>query len=115
MCYTLYPSHGDSNYFLGLCRFFFLAKLYYAYAIFAGYLLQFYVPMDFLETPLYSRLRLHTLEYKYPRQRHRIFPFFQILFRVVVVIITGMYDIVHACMYVCIYICWKATDMYEEC
>ena len=70
-------------------RFFYLAKLYYAYAIFAGYLIQFYVPMDFLETPLYSGLRLHTLEYRYPRLGRRAFFAFQTVFRVLVVAITG--------------------------
>jgi proton-coupled amino acid transporter len=69
--------------------FFYLAKLYYAYAIFASYLVQFYVPMNFLEVPLFSRLRLQTLEYKFPRHGHRVFPLFQTVFRLVVVIITA--------------------------
>ena len=69
--------------------FFSLAKLYYAYAIFAGYLVQFYVPMDFLEVPLYSRLRLHRLEYRYPHRRRWIFFSFQTIFRLLVVLITG--------------------------
>ncbi|CAI8033134.1 Proton-coupled amino acid transporter 1 [Geodia barretti] len=69
--------------------FFSLAKLYYAYAIFAGYLLQFYVPMDFLEVPLYSRLRLHHLEYRFPHRRNWVFSTFQILFRLTVVLITA--------------------------
>jgi proton-coupled amino acid transporter len=69
--------------------FFSLAKLYYAYAIFAGYLVQFYVPMDFLEVPLYSRLRLHHLEYRFPHRRHWVFAIFQLLFRLIVVLITA--------------------------
>jgi hypothetical protein len=80
--------------------FFSLAKLYYAYAIFAGYLVQFYVPMDFLEVPLYSRLRLHHLEYRFPHRRHWVFAIFQLLFRLIVVLITGIY---------CIY-CVKLTN-----
>ena len=70
--------------------FFSLAKLYYAYAIFAGYLVQFYVPMDFLEVPLYLRLRLHHLEYRFPHRRNWVFSTFQILFRLTVVLITGI-------------------------
>lgn len=33
-----------------------IAKLYFSYDIFVTYLVQFYVPMDFLEPPLLSRL-----------------------------------------------------------
>jgi proton-coupled amino acid transporter len=69
--------------------FFSLAKLYYAYAIFAGYLVQFYVPMDFLEGPLYTRLRLRALEYRFPRHSHRVFPSFQLGFRLLVVLVTA--------------------------
>lgn len=70
--------------------FFSLAKLYYAYAVFAGYLVQFYVPMDFLEVPIYSKLKIcNKLEYKYPHRRQWFFFSFQIVFRTIIVLITA--------------------------
>ena len=57
-----------------LYRFFLIAKLYYAYAIFVTFLLQFYVPMDFLEPPLnraINRMKERfcvQLEYRFPEK-----------------------------------------------
>ena len=45
--------------------------------------------MDFLEVPLYSKLRLHSLEYRFPHRRHLVFSTFQLLFRSLLVLITG--------------------------
>lgn len=59
-------------------------KLYYSYAIFATYMVQFYVPMDFLEPPLYNHLL-----FRFPRHHAKLQFLIQIVFRTVMVAVTG--------------------------
>jgi len=59
-------------------------KLYYSYAIFATYMVQFYVPMDFLEPPLYNHLL-----FRFPRHHAKLQLLIQIVFRTVMVAVTG--------------------------
>ena len=73
-------THTSSN------RLFLIVKLYYAYAIFATYLVQFYVPMDFLEPPIIERLHLARL---FPRHHAKIQYLVPIIFRTFLVIVTG--------------------------
>ena len=72
-----------------LYRLFNIVKLYYAYAIFASFMLQFYVPMDFLEPPLYKKLQLDKLMYRYPNHHSKIKLSVQLSFRTALVILTG--------------------------
>ena len=67
-------------------RVYHIAKLYFSYDIFVTYLVQFYVPMDFLEPPLLSRLGA-----KHENLKRNVF-------RTVIVIITGEHFI-----YICIW------------
>ena len=76
-------THTPSN------RLFLIVKLYYAYAIFASYTIQFYVPMDFLEPPLYDKLRLDYFVYRFPRFHSKIILLIRLAFRTTVVVITG--------------------------
>ena len=69
--------------------FFNIAKLFYSYAILSSFLLQFYVPMDFLEPPLYDKMRLDQLMYYFPRHHNKVRFFVQILFRTLLVLFTG--------------------------
>ena len=69
--------------------FFSLTKLYYSYSVFAGILLQFYVPMDFLESPVYRKLRLNLLEQRWPQLEKHLFLIFQLLFRTLAMLVTG--------------------------
>ena len=71
-------THTPSN------RLFLIVKLYYAYAIFATYMVQFYVPMDFLEPPL-----IETVHCLFPHHHARIECPVKIIFRTFVVAITG--------------------------
>jgi len=69
---------------------FLIVKLYYAFVIFATYFVQFYVPMDFLEPPLYdylkSTLNLCSL---FDHHRGKILYVSRIVFRTTMVIITA--------------------------
>ena len=71
-------THTPSN------RLFLIVKLYYAYAIFATYMVQFYVPMDFLEPPL-----IKTVHCLFPHRHARIQYPVRIIFRTFMVAITG--------------------------
>ena len=62
-------------------RVYHITKLYFSYAIFVTYLVQFYVPMDFLEPPLTVLMgRACGKKYEY----HKL-----TAFRTIIVIITG--------------------------
>ena len=78
-------------------RFFLIAKLYYAYAIFVTFLLQFYVPMDFLEPPLnraINRMKkwlcVQKLEYRSPDHYKILNTALLLVFRTVIVLVIGM-------------------------
>ena len=58
-----------------------IAKIFFAYATLASFLLQFYVPMDFLEPPILERLN--------PKSRNDVKFLVQILFRSTVVLFIG--------------------------
>ena len=70
-------------------RIFVIVKLCFIYTIFASYLLQFYVLMDFLEPPLLDLIRAYPLEYYYPRRHELIKTVIRMAFRTILVLITG--------------------------
>ena len=75
------------------CRVFLIVRLLYAYIIFASFLLQFYVPMDFLEPPflrLLSRLPFNWWKLCYLRHQDKLDTLFQTIFRTVIVLIIGV-------------------------
>ena len=67
-----------------------MVKLYYAYVVFASYMIQLYVPIVILESPVYRKLRLYRLEERSPRIGKHLFLIFQLIFRTLVVLMTGM-------------------------
>ena len=75
-------------------RAFLVAKLYFAYAIFASFMLQFYVPMDFLEPPLnriINRLKeRHYLVYRFPAHHNWLNTVLLLVFRTLVILVIGM-------------------------
>ena len=64
---------------------FLMTKMLFAYSVFATYLLQFYVPLDFLEPPLYKRINLNN-------RPHIVQTLIQLGFRTFIVLITGKLD-----------------------
>ena len=64
-------------------RIYHIAKLYLCYAIFVTYALVFYVPLDFMEPPLFRRLKID--KNKQPKRAFLL----QTVFRSVLVLITG--------------------------
>lgn len=68
---------------------FLLTKLLFAYSIFMSYLLQFYVPMDFLEPIVFKVLRLEKLFARFPRNRQVLVTIAQIGLRTILVLLTG--------------------------
>ena len=70
-------------------RVFIIVKLYFTYAIFASFALQFYVPMDFLEPPFFSRLKLDKLTYYFPRFHNQVKLAIQLAFRTFLVVLIG--------------------------
>ena len=66
-----------------LCSFYIIAKILFAYATFASFLLQFYVPMDFLEPAILEQMKLNTEAHK------SIKVVVQIFFRSVTVLFIG--------------------------
>ena len=66
-----------------------IAKIFFAYATLASFLLQFYVPMDFLEPPLYEKMKLGQLMYYFPRHHGKVKLLVQICFRTSLVVLTG--------------------------
>ena len=63
------------------CSFYIIAKIFFAYATLASFLLQFYVPMDFLEPVFLERMK--------PSTSKDIKFLVQIFFRSVVVLFIG--------------------------
>ena len=61
------------------CRVYHIVKLYFSYAIFVTLLVQFYVPMDFLEPPL---IRWLGVNYEFVKIS---------VFRIIIITITGTY------------------------
>lgn len=75
-------------------RAFLLVKLFFSYIIFVAFMLQYYVPMDFLEPIIYNRvLKVDHLTYHFPRYHHFIKSFIQTCFRVAIVLLIGTIDI----------------------
>ena len=68
---------------------FLLTKSLFAYSIFMSYLLQFYVPMDFLEPIVFKFLRLEKLFSRFPSHRSVLVTIAQIGLRTVLVLLTG--------------------------
>lgn len=64
---------------------FLMTKMLFAYSVFATYLLQFYVPLDFLEPPLYKRIDLNN-------RPGIVQTLIQLGFRTFIVLITGKLD-----------------------
>lgn len=64
-------------------RIYHIAKLYLSYAIFVTYALVLYVPLDFMEPPLFRYMKINQ-----KKQPKRAF-LFQAVFRSVLVLITG--------------------------
>ena len=61
----------------------------FAYSVFSSHLLQFYVPMDFLEPPFYKYIKLDYVTYKYPKYHNVIKTAIQLGFRTGFVLLTG--------------------------
>ena len=74
---------------LGARAVFLIVKFYYSYAIFASFLIQFYVPMDFLEPPLNKLMRMNKLQYYFPRHHNKIRVGVENCFRALLVMITA--------------------------
>ena len=74
------------KYWLFVCRVFHITKLYFSYAIFVTYLVQFYVPMDFLEPTRFKSKTLHCDTTGKPKRTY----LGQIVFRTTLVVITGL-------------------------
>lgn len=75
-------------------RAFLVAKLYFAYAIFASFMLQFYVPMDFLEPPLNRIINMlkerYLLVYRFPEHHNILNTVLLLVFRTLIVLVIGM-------------------------
>ena len=90
-CVSLSLSHTliNSNFH----RVFLIVVLYYAYVIFASFMLQFYVPMDFLEIPFFRLTRIEQwtdrILYSNPRLHKPVTWILHTIFRTVVVLIIG--------------------------
>ncbi len=77
------------------CRAFLIAKLFYAYAIFASFMLQFYVPMDFLEPPVTKGIdwlkEKFYLVYRYPNHHQLLNTALLLVFRTSLVLLVGVF------------------------
>jgi proton-coupled amino acid transporter len=103
--YLVYGNNLQSSVTLNLCArdpitafFFVLAKLLYGVAIFTSFLLQFYVPMDFIEPPLYAKLKLDYLTYKFPKFHGVIQTTIKLGFRTILVLFTGNISLIDVCV-----------------
>ena len=81
LCHHLFDTH--------IYSFFLVAKLLYSYATLASFPLQFYVPMDFLEPPIYEKMKLGQLMYYFPRHHNKVKIIVQLVFRTSIVLLTG--------------------------
>jgi proton-coupled amino acid transporter len=74
---------------------FIIAVLYYGYAIFASFMLQFYVPMDFLEVPFFKLIRMErVIDYLFYSRPHWHGPVkwtLHTLFRTTLVLVTAAF------------------------
>lgn len=76
-------------------RAFLIAKLFYAYAVFASFMLQFYVPMDFLE-PLVTKAinwckeKLYLI-YRLPNHHQIVNTVVLLIFRTLIVLLIGVF------------------------
>lgn len=89
---TLYGIHLSLS--LSMYRVFIIVVLYYGYVVFASFMLQFYVPMDFLEIPFFKLIRLDSkidrLSYSHPHLHGPAKWIAHTIFRTTIVLITGM-------------------------
>jgi len=66
-------------------------KLFSSYVVYTAFMIQFYVPMEFLEPIVYDRiLKVDHLTYRFPRYHWLFKTLIQGVFRVVVVLLIGM-------------------------
>ncbi|XP_064404881.1 proton-coupled amino acid transporter 1-like [Halichondria panicea] len=74
---------------------FLIAKLFYAYAIFASFMLQFYVPMDFLEPPVTKGIdwlkEKFYLVYRYPNHHQLLNTALLLVFRTSLVLLVALF------------------------
>ena len=73
-------------YIILICSFYIIAKIFFAYATLASFLLQFYVPMDFLEPVILDGIARTNIKF-----------LVQVLFRSVVVLFIGKYRCNYSC------------------
>ncbi len=67
-------------------------RLFFSYIILVSFMLQFYVPMDFLEPVVYNKvLKLDHLTYRFPRYHGVVKMLAQSVFRVILVLLIGRY------------------------
>ncbi len=78
-------------------RAFLIAKMFYVYAVFASFMLQFYVPMDFLEPPVNRAINYLKekclLVYRLPQHHEQLNTFLLMLFRATIVLIIGIINL----------------------
>ena len=90
---SLSLSHSHTLINSNFHRVFLIVVLYYAYVIFASFMLQFYVPMDFLEIPFFRLTRIEQwtdrILYSNPRLHKPVTWILHTIFRTVVVLIIG--------------------------
>lgn len=73
-----------------LFSLFTLAKLAIVFATFAVYMIEFYVPLDFMEPFITKKMKLDRLMYRFPRSYHLIQNLIFCSVRTVLVIVTGI-------------------------
>ncbi len=76
-------------------RAFLIAKLFYAYAVFASFMLQFYVPMDFLEPFVNKGINWFKekffLVYRLPGRHQQMDTVVLLGFRTLLVLVIGVF------------------------
>lgn len=71
-----------------------IVRLFFCFVVFVSFMLQFYVPMDFLEPIVYEKiLKLYILEHRFPRHHRVLRLLIETVFRVSVVLIIGQHVI----------------------
>ena len=75
-----------------------VTKMVFAVNIFVSYLIQFYVPLDFLEPYIFKLFKTNYLEYRFPRHSELLKSIVQYGFRTVLVILTGQSAICIKCI-----------------
>ena len=78
-----------------LPRVFVIVVFYYGYVTFASFMIQFYVPMDFLETPFFKLIQLEPfvdfLLYSRPHLHGPVNWILRTAFRTIIVLIIGIF------------------------